>query len=65
MNTVYISPGIAFLITSSASGAVASLPDTDPRRREFGRLHALSTGLMLLTLLTGTGLIWTEMKDHG
>ena len=52
-------------IRQSTSGAVASLPDTDPRRIEFGRLHALSNGLMLLTLITGAGLIWAEMKDPG
>jgi hypothetical protein len=52
-------------IRQSTSGAVASLPDTDPRKGEFGRLHGLSNGLMLLTLLTGAGLIWAEMKDPG
>jgi len=44
-------------------GPVASLPDTDPRRVTFTRLHGLSTTLMAATILAGLGLIWTEMRD--
>ncbi|HUL74377.1 MAG TPA: DUF4149 domain-containing protein [Vicinamibacterales bacterium] len=44
-------------------GTIASLPETDPRKIEFGRLHGLSTGLMIVTLLAGTWLIWAELRD--
>jgi hypothetical protein len=51
-------------IRDSASGPVASLPDDDPRKSEFGRLHGLSNGLMLVTIVAGIGLLWAEMKDQ-
>jgi hypothetical protein len=50
-------------IRRDTTGAVAALPEDDARRQEFGRLHAWSNGLMLLTLVLGTGLIWIEAKD--
>lgn len=52
------------VIRRSVTGTVDTLPATDPRRADFGRLHGLSNGLMLLTLVGGTWLIWTEMKDE-
>jgi hypothetical protein len=51
-------------IRASVAGPVASLPASEPRRLTFGRLHALSTGLLALTLVAGVGLIWTEMDDR-
>ena len=48
---------------TAASGSIAALPDTDPRKAEFGRLHAFSNVAMLLTLLLGAGLIWAEAAD--
>ena len=50
-------------IRRETTGAVAALPDTDPRKIEFGRLHGLSSVLMLATLAAGAGLIWMEAKD--
>jgi hypothetical protein len=50
-------------IRRDITGAVAALPDSDPRKAEFGRLHGLSNGLMALTLLTGAWMLWMEMKD--
>ena len=50
-------------IRSAVNGPVAGLPDGDARKTEFGRLHGLSSALMLVTLLAGVGLMWTEMKD--
>ncbi len=47
----------------STAGPVALLPDTDARKTEFGRLHGLSSGLMLLTLLGGVGLMFAEMRE--
>jgi hypothetical protein len=41
----------------------SSLPDVDPRRAEFGRLHATSTGLQLIPLVGGLALLLMELKD--
>ena len=41
----------------------SSLPDGDPRRAEFGRLHATSTGLQLIPLVGGLALLFLELKD--
>lgn len=50
-------------IRSSTGGAVSALPDSDARKSEFGRLHALSSVFMLLTLVGGVGLLWAESHD--
>lgn len=50
-------------IRRDTTGAVAALPDSDARKAEFGRLHAISNVLMLFTLLGGVGLLWAETKD--
>ena len=41
----------------------SSLPETDPRRIAFGRLHGLSTSLQLVPLLGGLALIYWELKE--
>jgi Domain of unknown function (DUF4149) len=51
-------------IRAEVAGPVASLPDTDARKIAFGRLHALSSGLMLLTIAAGIGLFWAEVRDQ-
>jgi Domain of unknown function (DUF4149) len=43
--------------------APSSLRETDVRRIEFGRLHALSTGLQLVPILGGLSLIYWELKE--
>jgi hypothetical protein len=43
--------------------APSSLPEGDPRRVEFGRLHGLSTALQLVPLLGGLALIFWEIKE--
>ncbi len=43
--------------------APSSLPETDPRRAEFGRLHATSTALLLMPVLGSLALIWWELRD--
>ena len=50
-------------IRRDTQGSVAALPDTDPRKPEFGRLHGLSNVFMLATLVGGVGLIWMETQD--
>jgi hypothetical protein len=41
----------------------ASLPEDDPRRIAFGRLHGLSTVLEMLPIVGGLALLWFEGKD--
>jgi len=43
--------------------APSTLPDGDPRRAQFGRLHGLSTALQLIPLLGGLALIFWEIKE--
>jgi hypothetical protein len=50
-------------IRLAIDGAVAALPASDPQRVAFGRWHALSSGLMLATILAGLGLAWAEVRD--
>jgi hypothetical protein len=59
---LYVAPRID-AIRLEVGGPVASLPETDPRRTEFGRLHGASSAFMLITLLAGTWLIWIESKE--
>jgi uncharacterized membrane protein len=50
-------------LQTSMNVAPSSLPDTDPRRIEFGRLHLISTSLQLVPLLGGLALIFWELKE--
>ena len=43
--------------------APSSLPEDDPRRVEFGRLHGLSSGVLLLPVLGGLLLLFYELRD--
>ena len=43
-------------------GPVAALPTDDPRRSQFGRLHALSTALMLVNVAGALVLIYWEAR---
>ena len=51
--------------TQAEIGAVppSSLPEGDPRRAAFGRLHAMSTGLAVVPILGGLFLLFRELKD--
>ena len=62
VTTSFIGPRID-RIRLETSGSVASLPDSDPRKAEFGRLHGLSIVFMIATLLLGTGLYWLEANE--
>lgn len=57
-----VSPRIEVLRAEAASTLVA-LPDTDPRKAEFGRLHGVSNGLMALTLAAGLVIFWIELRE--
>ena len=42
---------------------VAELPETDPRRSEFNRLHGLSNILFSITAIGGLALCWWEARE--
>lgn len=44
-------------------GAPSSLAENDPRRVQFGRLHATSTALLTIPVLGGLFLLFWELKD--
>lgn len=46
-----------------ANGAPSALPETDPRRIEFGRLHGLSTAVQLVPIVGGLILLFFELRD--
>jgi hypothetical protein len=50
-------------IQAEVSGPVAELPDTDPRRAEFNRLHGLSNMLFSITAIGGLALCWWEARE--
>jgi hypothetical protein len=60
--SMLVAPRIDTLRRETA-GAIASLDDRDPRKIEFGRLHGLSNGLMVLDVIAGFGLLWLEATD--
>lgn len=41
----------------------STLPESDPRRVQFGRLHGLSTSLQLVPLLGGLVLMYWEIRE--
>jgi hypothetical protein len=51
-------------LRSSIGGPVAALPEADPRRAEFGRLHGLSTILLGVTAAAGLLLLFLEARPN-
>jgi Domain of unknown function (DUF4149) len=51
-------------IRRETAGSIAALPAEDAHRVMFNRLHAVSNGLMLLTLAGGLALFWFEARDQ-
>jgi hypothetical protein len=47
----------------SVGVAPSALPEGDPRRVEFGRLHGLSSGVLLIPVIGGLLLLVLEMRD--
>jgi hypothetical protein len=58
----YLIPGVE-AIQAQVAGPVAELPDTDPRRLEFDRLHGLSNILFAITAIGGLALCWWEARE--
>jgi hypothetical protein len=50
-------------VQADIGAAPSSLPEGDPRRVEFGRLHAMATGLEMFPILGGLFLLFRELKD--
>jgi hypothetical protein len=59
----YITPEIEH-IRETTSGPIANVSVDNPQRQKFGRLHGLSNGLALATVLLGVVLIWIELRDQ-
>jgi hypothetical protein len=57
-----VAPNIAG-VQADIGVAPSSLPEGDPRRAAFGRLHATATGLELVPILGGLLLLFRELKD--
>jgi len=57
-----ISPRIDAIRTSTTT-TIASLPDDSPVKREFGRLHGLSNGLLALAFAGALALFWIDSKE--
>ena len=47
----------------AAGASVTALPEGDPRRVAFGRLHGLTTALQLVPVLGGLALLVFELRD--
>jgi hypothetical protein len=58
-----IGPRIDALRVSTPT-PIADLPDGNAVKTEFGRLHGLSGGLMIVVLAGGLALMWMEMSDR-
>ena len=50
-------------IQAQVAGPLSELPDTDPRRLEFNRLHGLSNILFSITAIGGLALCWWEARE--
>ncbi len=59
---VVVAPQIA-RAQQAIGAAPSTLDPADPRRIEFGRLHARSVSVQLIPLLGGLALLWFELKD--
>jgi hypothetical protein len=51
-------------IRREVPGPVSALPEEDPRRAAFGRLHGVSTILMFVNLLGGLMLVYWEASEQ-
>lgn len=48
---------------ATAGGAPSALPEGDPRRVQFGRLHGISTLLLMVPVAGGLALLFWELRD--
>jgi hypothetical protein len=62
VTAVVIAPRIDAIRVSTPT-TIADLPDTDPVKITFGRLHGTSAILMLATMAGGLSLMWMEMQE--
>ena len=58
----YLIPGVA-AIQAQVQGPIALLPDADPRRLEFNRLHGWSNVLVSIAAVGGLVLCWWETRE--
>jgi hypothetical protein len=58
----YLLPGVDAL-QAQVQGPMSALPESDPRRIEFDRLHALSNMLFSITAVGGLALCFWEARE--
>jgi hypothetical protein len=58
----HVNPQVA-AIQARVSGPVSMLPDGDPIRQEFNRLHGLANILLSLTVVGGLALLFWEARE--
>ena len=58
----YLLPGVD-AIQAAVQGPMSALPETDPRRVEFDRLHGFSNLLFSITAIGGLALCWWEARE--
>jgi hypothetical protein len=58
----HVNPQVA-TIQARVSGPVSMLPDGDPIREEFNRLHGLANILLSLTVVGGLALAFWEARE--
>ena len=51
------------VLQAEVQGPMAALPDSDPRRMEFNRLHGISNILFSITAIGGLALCWWEARE--
>jgi hypothetical protein len=64
--TIYSGVAVTGRITAlqqQIGAAPSSLPEGDPRRAEFSRLHATANLLQLVPILGAMALMWFELRD--
>jgi hypothetical protein len=51
-------------LQATVAGPIASLPDGDPRKVAFGRLHGISNALLALNVAGGLTLLFWDARDR-
>lgn len=61
-SALVIAPRIDAIRTSTPT-PIAALADDNPVRREFGMLHGVSNGLLMLAFAGALGMFWSDRRD--
>ena len=61
-SALVVSPRIDAIRTSTST-TIAALPDDSPVKREFGRLHGVSNGLLALAFAGALAMFWLDASE--